>query len=159
MSFIPFGGNKITVNPWLVENNPGSYLSMGLTAENVAKHYGITREEMDEFSYHSHRKALEAQADGSFEDEIVALDVESAVPGKDGKTSPVITKFVKDEGPRAVAGCDPMEMGIGPIYAIPKVLKMTGLTLDDIGVIELNEAFASQSLAILQGARHRSRQG
>ena len=208
MSFIPFGGNKITVNPWLVENNPGSYLSMGLTAENVAKHYGITREEMDEFSYHSHRKALEAQADGTFEDEIVALDVTTAIPGKDGKVKPVVTQFTRDEGPRAdtsveglsklravfhakgtvtagnssqtsdgaaasvvmsrkradelgikplgrfvafaYAGCDPMEMGIGPIYAIPKVLKMTGLTLDDIGVIELNEAFASQTLAVIK---------
>ena len=208
MSFIPFGGNKITVNPWLVDNNPGSYLSMGLTAENVARHYGITREEMDDFSLKSHQKALAAQANGTFDDEIVPLEVESAVPGKDGKTKPVITKFTRDEGPRAdtsleglaklravfhakglvtagnssqtsdgaaaaivmsrkrcdelgikpmarfvgfaYAGCDPMEMGIGPIYAIPKVLKMTGLTLDDIGVIELNEAFASQSLAVLK---------
>ncbi len=208
MSYIPAGGNKISVNPWLVDNNPGSYLSMGLTAENVARHYGITREEMDEFSFNSHRKALAAQAAGAFDDEIVPVDVVSAVPGKNGKTAPVTTQFTKDEGPRAdtslealaklkpvfhaqglvtagnssqtsdgaaaaivmsrkradelgikplgrflgfaYAGCDPMEMGIGPIYAIPKVLKMTGLKLEDIDVFELNEAFAAQSLAVMK---------
>ena len=209
MSYVPFGGNKISVNPWLVENYPGSYMSMGLTAERVAAHYGITREAMDEFSYQSHAKALAAQAEGRFEDEIVPVEVVTAVPGgKKGKVVPTTASFSKDEGPRAdtsvealarlkpvfhargtvtagnssqtsdgaaaavvmsakraaelgipamgrflgfaYAGCDPEEMGIGPIHAIPKVLKMLGLTLDDIGVIELNEAFAAQSLAVIK---------
>jgi acetyl-CoA acyltransferase len=208
MSFVPFGGNKISVNPWLVENYPGSYMSMGLTAERVAAHYGISREAQDQFSYESHRKALAAIAEGRFDDEIVPVEVTSAVPDQKGKTKPVTTTFAKDEGPRAdtslealaklkpvfhakgvvtagnssqtsdgaaaavvmsaaraaalgivpmarfvafaYAGCDPEEMGIGPIHAIPKVLKMAGLSLDDIGVIELNEAFAAQSLAVVK---------
>ena len=208
MSFVPAGGNKISVNPWVVDNNPGSYLSMGLTAENVAKHYGITREEMDAFSYASHQKAIAAQANGTFDDEIVPLDVTSAVPDAKGKVKPVVTQFTRDEGPRAdtslevlaklrpvfhaqgsvtagnssqtsdgaaaavvmsrkradelgikpmgrfvcfaTAGCDPKEMGIGPIFAIPRVLKLAGLKLEDIGVFELNEAFASQSLAVIK---------
>ena len=212
MSYVPFGGNKISVNPWLVENYPGSYMSMGLTAERVAAHYGITREAMDEFSYESHRKALSAQASGRFDDEIVPVEVTSAIPsvtpkGK-SKVVPTSSTFAKDEGPRAdtsvealarlkpvfhakgtvtagnssqtsdgaaatvvmsakraaelgipamarfvafaYAGCDPEEMGIGPIHAIPKVLKMAGLTLEDIGVFELNEAFAAQSLAVIK---------
>jgi acetyl-CoA acyltransferase len=208
MSYVPFGGNKISVNPWLVENYPGSYMSMGLTAERVAAHYGITREAMDQFSYESHRKALAAIASGSFDDEIVPVEVVTAVPNGKGKTKPVTNTFDKDEGPRAdtsfealsklkpvfhakgtvtagnssqtsdgaaaavvmsaaraavlgipamakfiafaYAGCDPEEMGIGPIHAIPKVLKMAGLSLDDIDVFELNEAFAAQSLAVIK---------
>jgi acetyl-CoA acyltransferase len=208
MSYVPFGGNKISVNPWLVENYPGSYMSMGLTAERVAAHYGITREAMDQFSYESHAKALAAIEGGKFADEIVPVEVVSAVPDKNGKTKPVTATFAKDEGPRAdtsvealaklkpvfhakgtvtagnssqtsdgaaaavvmsrsradalgivpmakfvafaYAGCDPEEMGIGPIHAIPKVLKMAGLTLEDIDVIELNEAFAAQSLAVIK---------
>ncbi|RXH56138.1 acetyl-CoA C-acyltransferase [Granulicella sibirica] len=213
MSFVPFGGNKISVNPWLVENYPGSYMSMGLTAERVAAHYGITREAMDQFSFESHQKALAAQAEGRFDDEIVPVEVTNAIPDYDGKSRKVRVKptssiFAKDEGPRAdtslealarlkpvfhakgtvtagnssqtsdgaaaaivmsarraeelgipamarfiafaYAGCDPEEMGIGPIHAIPKALKMAGLTLDDIGVIELNEAFAAQSLAVIK---------
>ena len=74
MSYVPFGGNKISVNPWLVENFPGSYMSMGLTAERVAKHYGISREESDAFALDSHQKALAAIAAGRFDDEIVAGD-------------------------------------------------------------------------------------
>ena len=208
MSYVPFGGNKISVNPWLVENYPGSYMSMGLTAERVAAHYGITREAMDQFSYESHTKALAAQAEGRFDDEIVPVEVTTAVPDRKSKTKPTVATFAKDEGPRAdtslealarlkpvfhakgtvtagnssqtsdgaaaavvmsakraaelgipamarfiafaYAGCDPEEMGIGPIHAIPKALKMAGLTLDDIGVIELNEAFAAQSLAVIK---------
>jgi acetyl-CoA acyltransferase len=212
MSYVPFGGNKISVNPWLVENYPGSYMSMGLTAERVAAHYGITREQQDQFSYESHQKALAAQAEGRFDDEIVPVEVATSIPtetkGKKPKTTPTHTTFQKDEGPRAdtslealarlkpvfhakgtvtagnssqtsdgaaaaivmsrrradelgivpmarfiafaYAGCDPEEMGIGPIHAIPKVLKMAGLTLEDIGVIELNEAFAAQSLAVIK---------
>jgi len=208
MSFVPFGGNKISVNPWLVENYPGSYLSMGLTAERVAAHYGISREEMDQFSYSSHQKALAAIAAGKFDDEIVPVTVTTSVPNGKGKAKPVESIFAKDEGPRAdtslealaklkpvfhakgtvtagnssqtsdgaaaavvmsgsraealgikplgrfvafaYAGCDPEEMGIGPIHAIPKVLKMAGLSLDQIDLFELNEAFAAQSLAVLK---------
>ncbi len=211
MSYVPFGGNKISVNPWLVENYPGSYMSMGLTAERVAAHYGITREAMDQFSYESHQKALAAIAAGRFDDEIVPVTVTNAIPNGNGSAKPVestFTVFKTDEGPRAdtslealaklkavfhangtvtagnssqtsdgaaaavvmsasraaalgikplakfiafaYAGCDPEEMGIGPIYAIPKALKMAGLALDDIGVIELNEAFAAQSLAVIK---------
>src|ERR1700722_3143954 len=84
MSYVPFGGNKISVNPWLVENYPGSYMSMGLTAERVAAHYGITREQQDQFSYESHQKALAAIAAGGFDDEIVPITVTNTTPnGKD----------------------------------------------------------------------------
>jgi acetyl-CoA acyltransferase len=208
MSYVPFGGNKISVNPWLVENYPGSYMSMGLTAERVATHYGIAREAMDEFSLQSHQKALAAIQSGKFEEEIIPIRVtNTSLDGKGkAKTSEVV--FKTDEGPRAdtslealaklkpvfhakgmvtagnssqtsdgaaaavvmsaerakalgikpmarfiafaYAGCDPEEMGIGPIHAIPKVLKMAGLTLDQIDVIELNEAFAAQSLAVIK---------
>jgi acetyl-CoA acyltransferase len=209
MSYVPMGGNKISVNPWLVDNYPGSYMSMGLTAERVAKHYGISREEMDQFSLASHQKALAAIQAGRFEDEIVPITVTNTpTPNGKGKAKPVETTFKQDEGPRADtslealsklkpvfhangtvtagnssqtsdgaaaavglsaeraaqlgikplakfiafahAGCDPEEMGIGPIYAVPKVLKLAGLSLDDIGVFELNEAFAAQSLAVLK---------
>jgi acetyl-CoA acyltransferase len=211
MSYIPFGGNKISINPWLMENYPGSYMSMGLTAERVATHYGITREAMDQFSYESHQKALAAIDGGKFDDEIVPVSVtSSAVSNGKGKAKAVTSEavFSKDEGPRAdtslealaklkpvfhakgtvtagnssqtsdgaaaavvmsaaraaalgipamakfvafaYAGCDPEEMGIGPIHAIPKVLKMAGLSLEDIGLFELNEAFAAQSLAVLK---------
>ncbi|MCU1324149.1 MAG: acetyl-CoA acetyltransferase [Acidobacteriaceae bacterium] len=208
MSYVPFGGNKISVNPWLVENYPGSYMSMGLTAERVAAHYGITREQQDQFSYDSHQKALAAIAAGKFEDEIVAVPVAGTTFNVKGKATSTETIFKQDEGPRsdtslealsklkavfhakgtvtagnssqtsdgaaaavvmsasratalgipamarfvafAYAGCDPEEMGIGPIHAIPKVLKLAGLTLDQIGLFELNEAFAAQSLAVLK---------
>jgi acetyl-CoA acyltransferase len=208
MSYVPLGGNKISVNPWLVENYPGSYMSMGLTAERVAVHYAITREAMDQFSYDSHRKALAAINAGSFRDEIVPVSVPGTSICSKGKLKFAETIFKQDEGPRvdtslealaklkpvfhakgtvtagnssqtsdgasaavvmsasraavlgikplarfiafAYAGCDPEEMGIGPIYAIPKVLKMAGLSLEDIGVIELNEAFAAQSLAVIK---------
>ncbi|HEX4650885.1 MAG TPA: acetyl-CoA C-acyltransferase [Granulicella sp.] len=208
MSFVPFGGNKISVNPWLVENYPGSYMSMGLTAERVAAHYGISREAQDEFSYGSHQKALAAIAAGRFDDEIVPVTVTHTAPNGKGKAETRETSFTRDEGPRAdtslealaklkpvfhakgtvtagnssqtsdgaaaavvmsagraaalgikpmakfvafsYAGCDPEEMGIGPIYAIPKVLKLAGLSLDQIDLFELNEAFAAQSLAVLK---------
>src|SRR6476619_3851993 len=75
MSFVPMGGNKISINPWLMEHYPDSYLSMGLTAERVARRYGISREQADEFAYGSHCKALAAQAAGQFEQEIVPLRV------------------------------------------------------------------------------------
>jgi acetyl-CoA acyltransferase len=208
MSYVPFGGNKISVNPWLVENFPGSYLSMGLTAERVAKHYGVTREESDAFALSSHQKALAAIEAGKFEDEIVPVKVTHTALNGGGKPESKEREFKVDEGPRAdtslealaklraafhangvvtagnssqtsdgaaaavlmseerakaigatplarfvsfaYAGCSPEEMGIGPVYAIPKALKMAGLTLEDIDVLELNEAFAAQSLAVIK---------
>jgi len=208
MSCVPMGGNKIAVNPWLVENRPGSYMSMGLTAERVAKHYGITREESDQFAYESHRKALAAMEAGHFEGEIVPVPVNVTCLKANGDPSRQTTEFKVDEGPRAdttlealaklmpvfhakgivtagsssqtsdgaavsvvmseerartigakplarcisfaYAGCTPEEMGIGPVYAIPKALKLAGLSLDDIDVIELNEAFAAQTLAVIK---------
>jgi acetyl-CoA acyltransferase len=207
MSFVPMGGNKPSLNPWLVKEYPGSYLSMGLTAERVAKHYGITREQMDEFAYGSRRKALEAIAAGRFAEEIVPVPVTHTEIDAKGKANRVESAFEVDEGPRAdtslaalaklkpvfhakgtvtagnssqmsdgaaavvamsaeraarlgvptlgrmiafaTAGCDPEEMGIGPVYAVPKALKMAGLGLDEIGLIELNEAFAAQALAVI----------
>jgi acetyl-CoA acyltransferase len=208
MSFVPMGGNKPSLNPWLVESYPGSYLSMGLTAERVAKHYGITREQMDQFALESHQKAVAAIAAGRFEDEIVPVPVTNTAMDGKGKAKAVESIFKVDEGPRAdtslealaklkpvfhasgtvtagnssqmsdgaaaavvmsaeraaqlgipamgrliafaTAGCDPEEMGIGPVFAVPKALKLAGLTHDDIGLIELNEAFAAQALAVMK---------
>jgi len=213
MTMIPMGGNKVSPNPWLMDHNPDAYLSMGLTAENVATKYGITREQADEFSLGSHKKALAAIAAGKFKDEIVPVEVKMTVVanganGHAAKPKTTSTIFEMDEGPRAdtslealaklkpafhargtttagnssqmsdgaaasvvmsgerakalgakplarflgfaTAGVPPEIMGIGPAYAIPKVLKMTGLTLDQIDVIELNEAFAVQSLAVMK---------
>jgi acetyl-CoA acyltransferase len=208
MSYVPFGGNKIAVNPWLVENYPGSYMSMGLTAERVAKHYEISREDSDAFAYASHTKAIAAIAAGNFDDEIVPVPVVTTVPNGGGKPVTSEKQFKVDEGPRAdtslealaklravfhangvvtagnssqtsdgaaaavvmsahrareigakplarfvsfaYAGCLPEEMGIGPVYAIPKALKLAGLSLNEIDLIELNEAFAAQSLAVIK---------
>ncbi len=207
MSMVPMGGNKISVNPWLIDHYADSYLTMGLTAERVAKHYGITREDADEFSYLSHRKAIAAAE--KFKEEIVPVTVTNARPTKTpGKPELNSVEFSADEGPRAdtsrealaklkpsfhaqgqvtagnssqtsdgaaaaivmsaeraqqlgikplarfvtfaTAGTLPEEMGVGPIYSIPKALKLAGLTLDDIDLIELNEAFAAQSLAVIK---------
>src|SRR5271156_2166957 len=218
MSMLPLGGNKVSPNPWLVENYPDTYLNMGLTAENLAKKYGITREQADEFSYGSHQKAIAAIAAGKFKEEIVPVAVSynvmeaAAANGSTNGSKPktVKTSFDTDEGPRAdtslealaklkpafhtrgvvtagnssqtsdgaaasvlmsaeraaslglkplvrfvafaTAGAPPEEMGIGPAYAIPKALKIAGLKLDQIDVIELNEAFAAQALAVIQTA-------
>ncbi|HEX4310900.1 MAG TPA: acetyl-CoA C-acyltransferase [Acidobacteriaceae bacterium] len=211
MSFVPMGGNKIAVNPWLVENYPGSYLSMGLTAERVAKHYNVSREDSDRFSLESHKKALAAIEAGRFQDEIVPVTVTMTTPNGSTRPKSSTTEFRVDEGPRAdttydalarlpavfhakgtvtagnssqtsdgaaasvvmsadraaqlgiqpltrfvsfaYAGCDPEEMGLGPLYAVPKALKLAGLTLDQIDVIELNEAFAAQALAVIRQLR------
>jgi len=209
MSLIPMGGNKISPNPWLVENYPDSYLSMGLTAERVGQRFGITREASDEFSLRSHQKALAALSAGKFEDETVPVPVSFTAPnGKKPKRQEITFKV--DEGPRAdtsiealaslkpafhvkgtvtagnssqmsdgaaaavvmsadrakslgitpllryvsfaTAGYKPEEMGLGPVFAIPKALKLAGLKLADIDVIELNEAFAAQSLAVIKEA-------
>ncbi len=215
MSMVPMGGNKVSPNPWLMDNHPDAYISMGLTAENVSKKYGITREQADEFSLASHQKALAAIAAGKFKDEIVPVEVsytalEAGASGSPNGTKPKRFKviFDVDEGPRAdtslaalaklkpafhahgvvtagnssqmsdgaaaavvmsanraaslglkaqarfvafaTAGCPPEEMGIGPAFAIPKALKLAGLTLDQIDVIELNEAFAAQALSVIK---------
>ena len=215
MTMLPMAGNKFSPNPWLVENHPDTYLNMGLTAENLARKYGITREQSDEFSYQSHQKAMAAIAAGKFKEEIVPVAVtynvlEAAAQNGSSKPKTVSVLFDTDEGPRAdtsvealgklkpafhargvvtagnssqmsdgaaasvvmsgekakalglkplarfvafaVAGCPPEEMGIGPVFAIPKVLKLAGLTLDQIDVIELNEAFAAQALSVMKVA-------
>jgi acetyl-CoA acyltransferase len=209
MSMIPMGGSKPSPNPWLAENYPASLLTMGLTAERVARHYNVSRDDQDAFALASHQKALAAQAAGRFNDELVPVTVTNATPGaKAGKPQVSETVFAADEGPRAdtsaealaklkpvfhaqgtvtagnasqtsdgaaaailidaacaqelglqplarlvayaATGCLPEEMGIGPIHAIPKALKLAGLKLDDIGLIELNEAFAAQALAVIR---------
>jgi len=209
MSMLPMGGVKPRPNPWLAENYPASLLTMGLTAERVAKHYNISREDADAFALSSHRKALSAQAAGKFAEELVPVKVSTATPGaKAGKPVTAESVFGADEGPRAdtttealaalkpafhaqgtvtagnssqtsdgaaaavlmdadrakelriqpmarlvayaVAGCLPEEMGMGPVYAVPKALKKAGLTLNDIELIEFNEAFAAQALAVMR---------
>jgi acetyl-CoA acyltransferase len=212
MSMVPMGGNKVSPNPWLMEHYPDAYLGMGLTAENLAKKYGITREQSDEFSLASHQKALAAIAAGKFKEEVVPVEV-SVTAIENGSNGTARLKTVKaifdtDEGPRAdtslealaklkpafhahgtvtagnssqmsdgaaasvvmsaeraralgakplarfvafaTAGAPPEEMGIGPAFAIPKALKIAGLTLDQIDVIELNEAFAAQALSVIK---------
>jgi acetyl-CoA acyltransferase len=209
MTMIPMGGHKVSANPWLIANYPDSYLSMGLTAERLAKRYNITRDMADEFSMRSHKNAIAAIEAGKFNDEIVPVPVSFTTPNG-SKPKRVDIVFKVDEGPRAdtsmealaalkpafhlkgtttagnssqmsdgaaaavvmsaerakalglkplaryvafaTAGYKPEEMGVGPVYAIPKALKMAGLKLDDIEVIELNEAFAVQSLAVIQEA-------
>jgi len=231
MSMVPMGGNKISPNPWLVDNYPDAYINMGLGTENIARKFGITREQADQFSAESHRKALAAIAAGNFKDETIPVEVKitslpngngsssgSGVPpasrgvGAGGTVKPTTQTFTfsTDELPRAdtnlevlaklkpafhlkgtvtagnsspmsdgaaatvvmsdaratslglkplarfvayaTAGVLPEEFGIGPVQAIPKALKLAGLSLSDIAVIELNEAFAAQSLAVIQQA-------
>jgi acetyl-CoA acyltransferase len=209
MTMIPMGGHKVSCNPWLVENYPDAYLSMGLTAERLATRFGITREMSDEFSLNSHKKALAAIAAGKFEEETFPVPVSFTTPNG-SKPKRINIDFKVDEGPRAdttlealaslkpafhakgtvtagnssqmsdgaaaavimsaerakalgikplarfvafaTAGYKPEEMGIGPVYAIPKVLKLAGLKIADIDVIELNEAFAAQSLSVIKAA-------
>jgi len=220
MSMVPMGGNKVSPNPWLVDNKPDTYINMGLGTENIARKFGITREQADEFSMNSHKKAIAAIAAGNFKEETIAVEVKiTSLPNGNGASSkpnpsPKPTtqnfSFDKDEMPRAdtslevlaklkpafhvkglvtagnssplsdgaaatvvmsdarakalglkplvrfvtysTAGVAPEEFGIGPVAAIPKALKLAGLSLSDIEVIELNEAFAAQSLAVIQQA-------
>ena len=220
MSMVPMGGNKISPNPWLVDNYPDAYINMGLGTENIARKFAISREAADQFAMNSHSKAVAAIAAGKFEDEMLALEVKTtSLPlngngngskAKQLKPATQSLKFETDELPRAdtslevlaklkpafhvkglvtagnsspmsdgaaavvvmsdmrakalgvkplarfvgyaTAGCLPEEFGIGPVSAIPKALKLAGLKLDDIAVIELNEAFAAQSLAVIQQA-------
>ena len=208
MTAIPMGGNTFRPNPQLSDTYPDYYLNMGLTAENLARKYDITREQADEFSFNSHQKALAAIKEGKFNDEIVPLNVQVDEFDEKGRVRRKEIVFQVDEGPRAdtsieglaklrpvfhaqgtvtagnssqmsdgaaaavvmsadrakqlginplarfvsyaTAGCLPEEMGIGPVYAIPKALKLAGLTLDQIDVIELNEAFAAQGLSVMK---------
>lgn len=208
MSPIPFGGWRIIPNPDIAKNNPEWYWGMGLTAEAVAKDYNVSREDQDEFSYNSHKKAIVAIKEGKFKDGIVPVTVKETYLDANGKKKQREYIVDTDEGPRAdttiealaklkpvfaangsvtagnssqtsdgaafvmvmsekmvkelnlkpiarlvsyaVAGVEPRVMGIGPVEAIPLVLKKAGMKLNDIEQIELNEAFASQSLAVVR---------
>ncbi len=209
MSFIPMGGYKPTPDYAVAASgNEDYYWGMGLTAEAVAKQFNVSREDQDEFAFHSHQKALKAQAEGKFDKQIVPITVEQTFINENGKKETKSYTVTKDEGPRAdtnvaalgklkpvfsadgsvtagnssqmsdgaafvlimseelvkelgitpiarlvnfaSAGVEPRIMGIGPVKAIPKALKQAGLTLNDIDLIELNEAFASQSLAVVR---------
>jgi acetyl-CoA acyltransferase len=221
MSMVPMGGNKISPNPWLVDHYPDAYINMGLGTENIARKYGITREQADQFAADSHRKAIAAIAEGKFADETIPVEVKvTSVPtngngaSSKSKSAPKATTqtfvFGADELPRAdtsleilaklkpafhvagtvtagnsspmsdgaaacvvmsdsrakalglkpllrfvsyaTGGVPPEEFGMGPVAAIPKALKLAKLSLTDIAVIELNEAFAAQSLAVIQQA-------
>ncbi|TDK44128.1 thiolase family protein [Algoriphagus formosus] len=208
MSLVPMMGYKTALNWKIASETPSYYLSMGLTAEELAKDYDITREAADAFSVRSHERALAAIQEGRFKDEIVPVEVEETYLDEKGKRK--TRKYVvdTDEGPRAgtsmevlsnlkpafknggqvtagnssqtsdgaafvvvmserlmkslnldpmarmmsysVAGVDPRIMGIGPKEAVPKALKQAGLSLNDIDLIELNEAFAAQALAVVK---------
>ena len=208
MSMVPMTGYKFAPTPYLAEHYPEAFTSMGLTAENVAAQYGVTRQEQDSFALRSNRLATEAVESGRFDEEIVPLEVEIVEPGTNGRSRTKTFTFKRDEGPRAdtslealarlrpafkdggtvtagnssqmsdgaagvvimsrakaetlglmpiarlisfgVVGVPPEVMGIGPIKAVPKALKLAGLPLEDIGLIELNEAFAAQGIAVMR---------
>ncbi len=208
MSAVPMTGYHLSLDPWIVENNPEVYMSMGLTAERVAEEFSITREDQDEFSFHSHRKAAEAVDAGKFDDEIVPIEFDEVWVEADGtrkrepqvfrtdehlrrETSmeglaglrPVFKKngtvtagnssplsdgaaavLIMEAGTAVELGIEPMArfvgfgaagvrpeiMGVGPVKAVPRVLERTGIQLGDIELIELNEAFASQSVAVMR---------
>ncbi len=207
MSLMPMGGNYLSPNPELIAQSPNTYITMGITAENVAREYHISRQDQDQFALRSHKKALAAIIKGNFQAEIVPVKFKETIY-VDGKTQTRERVFEEDEGPRtdtsmealaklkpvfhaqgtvtagnssqmsdgaaatvvmsmkmlnqlhvrpmakllgyAVAGVAPEIMGIGPVVAVPKVLEQVGLNLSDIGLIELNEAFAGQSLAVIR---------
>jgi acetyl-CoA acyltransferase len=208
MSQVPIMGLTPSPNPYLVEHNPQIYTSMGLTAENVAEKFGITREEQDRFALLSHQKAAKAIKEGKFKEEIIPIPAKVKEIKEDGTVVVKEVIFDTDEGVRydatlegmaslksvfkakgtvtagnssqtsdgaaalilmsrekaealklkpmatfrsfAVAGVPPELMGIGPAYAVPKALKKAGLTIKDIGLVELNEAFASQAFYVIR---------
>ncbi|MCG5644830.1 MAG: acetyl-CoA C-acyltransferase [Flavobacteriaceae bacterium] len=209
MSFIPMGGYKPTPDYQLAKNGHEDYYwGMGLTAEAVAKEYKVSREDQDAFAFQSHEKALKAQANGTFKDQIVPISVSETYLDTNGKKATKSYTVSEDEGPRkgtnlealsklrpvfaaggsvtagnssqmsdgaafvlvmseemvkelqlepiarmvnyAAAGVPPRIMGIGPVKAIPKALAQAGLKQEDLALIELNEAFASQSLAVIR---------
>jgi acetyl-CoA acyltransferase len=207
MTMVPMGGYKFSPNPYFAQDLPHYYANMGLTAENVAAKYGVSREDQDAFALRSHQKAAKAVESGLFDPELIPLDVE-IVEYADGKAAKRQFTVKRDEGPRAdttlealaklkpafkeggsvtagnssqmsdgasalmimsaekaaqlglkplvrfvafaVGGVPPELMGLGPIVAIPKVLKKAGMKKEDIDLFELNEAFAAQSLAVLR---------
>jgi acetyl-CoA acetyltransferase family protein len=207
MSLVPTMGFKTVPNYTVAKDHPDYYIGMGLTAENIAEKYSITREESDQFAYQSHQKALKAQAANLFKDEIVPVEVEE-VYYKDGKKHTRTYTVAADEGPRAdttmealgrlrpvfkmggqvtagnssqtsdgasfvlvmsekmvkelglepvarmitsaTTGLDPRYMGMGPVTAVPKALERAGMKLSDIDLVELNEAFAAQSIGVLR---------
>lgn len=146
MSKVPMGGNLLIPNASLMDTYPAAHVAMGTTAENVAVKYGITREEQDAFSLDSHIKAARAQADGKFAPEIIPVDAVRVKLDEQGRPVKTTTRFVSF----ASAGVDPNLMGIGPVAAIPKALQLAGISQEEIDLIELNEAFASQSLACIR---------
>ncbi len=208
MSLVPMSGFHISPNPHMAAHDPNVYMSMGHTAERVADEFGVTREDMDEFAYHSHRKAAAAVDAGLFKQQIVPFTVEETEIGEDGlphtrtvvldqdehlrrdttleglaKLKPVFRQggrvtagnssplsdgaagvIVMEAGRAAqlglkplarfvgfsVAGVRPEIMGVGPINAVPKLLKRTGMKLEDLDLIELNEAFAAQALPVIR---------
>jgi acetyl-CoA acyltransferase len=203
MSAVPMTGFRFSPNPWLAENMPEAYINMGLTAENVAIEYDISREAQDEFAVRSHERAAQAIDGGLFKDEIVPLEVETVTPQgshtvtfdtdellrrgtsveglsglrpvfkqkgsvtagnasplSDGAAAAVLMSRAKAEAlgykplarfvSFAVGGVRPEVMGIGPIAAVPKALKLAGLSIEDIDLIELNEAFAAQAVAVIR---------
>jgi acetyl-CoA acyltransferase len=208
MSFVPMGGFRISPNPCLVDQTPDAYLAMGLTAENLAAKFTVSREDADKFSFESHQKAIAALDAGRFKEECISVPVREVNLDVNGKRKVTEFNFDTDEGPRrdtsveklaalkpafgakgtvtagnasqrsdgaaavvlmsgekvkelgvkplarfvtyAVAGVPPGIMGIGPVEAIPKALKQAGRKLEDMEVIELNEAFACQALAAVR---------
>lgn len=208
MTMIPMMGHKVVGSRTVMDQHPEFYMSMGLTAENVANDFNISREDQDAFAYQSHMKASNAIETGLFKDEICPVEVSSRRPGANGTVDVKTSMFATDEGARpdttvaalnklrpvfsmrgsvtagnssqmsdgaamclvcsedfvkkhnlkpvakllsfAVAGVPPRVMGIGPKVAIPLALKKAGLSMNDIHRIELNEAFASQSLAVIR---------
>jgi acetyl-CoA acyltransferase len=207
MSQVPIMGLTPSPNPYLVEHNPQAYTSMGLTAENVAEKFKISREDQDRFALSSHQKAAQAIKEGKFKEEVLPIPAKVKETTEEGTVVVKEVIFDTDEGVRydaslegmaslksvfkakgtvtagnssqtsdgaaavivmskeraealklkpmavfrsfAVAGVPPEIMGVGPAYAVPKALKKAGLTIKDIGLVELNEAFASQSLYVI----------
>ena len=207
MSLIPMGGWRVVPNHKVGKENPSWYWGMGLTAEEVANRFKISREEQDEFAFHSHRKAATAIQNGNFKNGIIPIEVEetylkngkrekrtftidtdegvrpntktevlaklrpvfnatgSVTAGNSSQTSDgaafaivMSEKMVNELGLKPIArlasyapvGVEPKIMGMGPVQAVPKALKLAGLNLNDIDQIELNEAFASQSVAVIR---------
>jgi len=207
MSLVPMTGFRVSPNPHMVESAPEVYMSMGLTAEQVAEEFEVSRQAQDEFALHSHRKAVAAIEGGRFDEQIIPIEIEEVTPGADGPQRRTLT-FQRDEHARPdtsleklaglkpvfkqggtvtagnssplsdgaaavlimerqkaealglkpllrfagfnVGGVRPEVMGIGPVEAVPRLFQRTGVSLDDVDIIELNEAFAAQSVAVVR---------
>jgi acetyl-CoA acyltransferase len=208
MSMVPMTGNKFAPDPYFAAECPEVFTNMGLTAENVANKYGVSREDQDQFSFRSHQNAMAAIESGKFDEQIVPVEAELVELGPDGKPVKKTVRLDRDEGPRAdttvealaklrpafreggtvtagnssqmsdgaaavlvmsrrkaeelglkplarfisfaVGGVPAELMGIGPVEAVPKALQRAGLSLEDIDLIELNEAFAAQAVAVIR---------